>query len=144
MIKGVFFDLYDTLIITGEKTASGWISEFYTCLREYGLSISKEEFTDRCHGFFSSAEPVRRNDGLTVYERRIKALCTGLGIEIDAVTTGGASDASFAAALGRAVLDGLGPVGGAAHSPDEYILHSSIAKRGCLLALLMAACIDAP
>jgi HAD superfamily hydrolase (TIGR01549 family) len=84
MTKGVFFDLYDTLIITGEKTASGWISEFYTCLREHGLSISKEEFTDRCHGFFSSAEPVRLNDGLTVYERRIKALCTGLGIEIDA------------------------------------------------------------
>jgi len=83
MIKGVFFDLYDTLIITGEKTASGWISEFYSCLREHGLSISKEEFTDRCHGFFSNAEPVRRNDSLTVYERRIEALCTGLGVGID-------------------------------------------------------------
>jgi putative hydrolase of the HAD superfamily len=83
MIKGVFFDLYDTLIVTGEKTASSWISEFYTCLLPHGLSLPKEEFTRQCRGFFNSAEPVRRNDGLTVYERRIKALCAGLGVEID-------------------------------------------------------------
>jgi putative hydrolase of the HAD superfamily len=83
MIKGVFFDLYDTLIVTGEKTASGWISEFYACLRGYGLSRSKQEFIEQCHGFFSKDEPVRCTDGLTVYERRIKALCDGLGVEID-------------------------------------------------------------
>jgi HAD superfamily hydrolase (TIGR01509 family) len=83
MIKGVFFDLYDTLIVTGEKTASRWVSEFYACLRGYGLSIPEEEFVTRCHGFFSKNEPERRDDGLTVYERRIKALCGGLGVEID-------------------------------------------------------------
>jgi HAD superfamily hydrolase (TIGR01549 family) len=83
MIKGVFFDLYDTLVVTGEKTASGWISEFYICLKGYGMSLSKQEFIEECHGFFSKDEPERQNDGLTVYERRIKALCDGLGVEID-------------------------------------------------------------
>jgi glutamate carboxypeptidase len=68
---------------------------------------------------------------------RALALANDLGIKMDAVTTGGASDASFAAAQGKAVLDGLGPIGGAAHSPAEYILHSSIAERGCFLALLI-------
>jgi HAD superfamily hydrolase (TIGR01549 family) len=83
MIKGIFFDLYDTLIVTGEKTASGWVSEFYACLRGHGLSLTEQEFIERCNGFFSKNEPERRNDGLTVYERRIKALCDGLDIRID-------------------------------------------------------------
>ncbi len=73
---------------------------------------------------------------------RALAIAKDLGIAMDAVTTGGASDASFAAALGRAVLDGLGPTGGAAHSPDEYILRSKITERGCFLSLLLADCTD--
>lgn len=68
---------------------------------------------------------------------RALALANDLDIKMDAVTTGGASDASFAAAQGKAVLDGLGPIGGAAHSPAEYILRSSIAERGRFLSLLI-------
>jgi putative hydrolase of the HAD superfamily len=83
MIKGVFFDLYGTLIITGENTASSWMAEFYTCLKRYGLSMSIDDFASRCYGFFSKEAPQQKKDGLTVYERRIKALCSELGIEID-------------------------------------------------------------
>jgi glutamate carboxypeptidase len=36
-------------------------------------------------------------------------------------------------------LDGLGPVGGLDHGPDEYILFSSIVSRAALLAKLMQA-----
>ena len=43
MIKGVFFDLYDTLIVTGEKTALGWVSELYDCLCNFGLFVAKED-----------------------------------------------------------------------------------------------------
>ena len=52
-------------------------------------------------------------------------------------TTGGVSYANLVAAIGVPVLDGLGPVGGLDHSPDEYILVSSIVPRTALLALLM-------
>jgi putative hydrolase of the HAD superfamily len=82
MVKGVFFDLYDTLIITSGLTASGWLDEFYTCLHGFGLNLSKETFSEQCEGFFSKDEPQPQNDGLTVYERRIKDLCARLGIKI--------------------------------------------------------------
>ena len=36
-------------------------------------------------------------------------------------------------------LDGLGPIGGLDHGPDEYILFSSIVPRTALLAKLMQA-----
>ena len=61
-----------------------------------------------------------------------------LGLDLRDVATGGASDGNTAAAAGRPVLDGLGPVGGGAHSPDEYILIDSIVPRTALLAGLVA------
>lgn len=83
MIKGIFFDLYDTLIIAGEIAASVWLGELYTCLKNYGLSIPVEQFAVKCNGFFSRREPGSGNEGLTVYERRISDLCLDLGVKID-------------------------------------------------------------
>jgi glutamate carboxypeptidase len=60
-----------------------------------------------------------------------------LGFEVAAASTGGVSYANVLATLGLPVLDGLGPVGGLDHSPDEYILASSIVPRTSLLALMM-------
>jgi glutamate carboxypeptidase len=62
-----------------------------------------------------------------------------LGLEVQGASTGGASDASLAAAEGVAVLDGLGPIGGLDHGPDEYIELSSIVPRTALLARLIMA-----
>ncbi len=60
-----------------------------------------------------------------------------LGFEVKGAATGGAADAAFAAVEGVPVLDGLGPVGGSDHSPDEYILKSSIIPRTALLTRLI-------
>jgi glutamate carboxypeptidase len=61
----------------------------------------------------------------------------------EAQATGGASDANNVAQAGVPVLDGLGPIGGLDHSPDEYIEVSSIVPRTALLAgLLPAICAD--
>ena len=57
-----------------------------------------------------------------------------LGFPVNGAATGGASDASFVAAEGTPVLDGLGPVGGLDHGPDEYIQVVSIVPRTALLA----------
>jgi glutamate carboxypeptidase len=60
-----------------------------------------------------------------------------LGFEINDVATGGASDANVLASLGLPVLDGLGPIGGLDHSPDEYIEAKSFAPRASMVAGLI-------
>ncbi len=44
-----------------------------------------------------------------------------LGLEIQEVSSGGASDANSSSCAGAPTLDGLGAGGGLAHNPDEYI-----------------------
>src|SRR5579884_729713 len=68
-----------------------------------------------------------------------QGLGADLGLSITAVATGGASDGNTAAQAGKPVLDGLGPVGGNAHSPDEYIDVTSVAPRVALLEGLVEA-----
>jgi HAD superfamily hydrolase (TIGR01549 family) len=81
-IKGVFFDLGGTLLIYGDMSAawSDWLSEFYVCLKRHGLSTPKETFAERCDRFFSKEEPPKREDDLTIFERRIQALCSELQV----------------------------------------------------------------
>jgi glutamate carboxypeptidase len=68
----------------------------------------------------------------------VASSCAGeLGFSVNAASTGGVSYANYFAQLGLPVLDGLAPIGGLDHSPDEYILVSSIVPRTALLALLM-------
>lgn len=68
----------------------------------------------------------------------LQETAASLGFAVNHNTTGGASDARYPASLGLPVLDGLGPIGGQDHSPDEYILQESIAPRAALLASLIA------
>lgn len=82
--KGIFFDLYGTLLIYGDMPSawSDWLSVFYDRLWACGLLLSKEEFAEHCHGFFKRPEPPCREDGLTVYERRIRAFGAELGLDL--------------------------------------------------------------
>ncbi|HVF54038.1 MAG TPA: M20/M25/M40 family metallo-hydrolase [Actinomycetota bacterium] len=61
----------------------------------------------------------------------------GLG-SIGAAEVGGASDGNLTAALGIPTLDGLGPVGGGAHSDDEYVMIDAMPERAALFALIAA------
>ena len=60
-----------------------------------------------------------------------------LGLPLKATSTGGGSDGNFVTPLGVPVLDGLGAVGGAYHSSDEWLDLSSIPQRAALTALLV-------
>lgn len=53
-------------------------------------------------------------------------------------STGGGSDGNFTAALGIPTLDGLGAVGGGAHTRDEFILLRALPERAAVLAGLLA------
>src|SRR5215218_4872361 len=67
------------------------------------------------------------------------SLARRLGFDLRDAATGGASDANTTAGMGVPTIDGLGPVGGYDHSPDEYLEVSSIVPRTTLLAALIAA-----
>jgi glutamate carboxypeptidase len=85
-----------------------------------------------------SYPPLERNVAvLRVYEAA-RAVAAELGQELQEVSTGGASEASFASALGRPTLDGLGADGDGAHAEDEHVLISSMPERAALGAGLIA------
>lgn len=67
------------------------------------------------------------------------ALGAQLGHEFGHVSTGGVSDGSWTAWHGLPTLDGLGPVGGLDHTPDEYIELDTLPERAGVAAGLVAA-----
>jgi glutamate carboxypeptidase len=84
--------------------------------------------------------PWERNAGTARLAARAGAIATALGFDVVAAATGGTSDGNFTAARSIPTLDGLGPVGGLDHGPNEYIEISSVAPRVAMLAGLIATC----
>ena len=68
-----------------------------------------------------------------------RELAASLGFEVRDAATGGASDANTTAGLGVPSLDGLGPIGGMDHSPQEWLDVTSIVSRTVLFAGLLLA-----
>jgi putative hydrolase of the HAD superfamily len=83
--KGVFFDLYGTLLIYGDmKSAwSDWATAFLSRLRPLGLSMSREAFSNECSGFLKKEPPPAGPDGFTPFEGRIREFCERLGLSPD-------------------------------------------------------------
>lgn len=78
--------------------------------------------------------PMVKNEQTIQFLELIKETGDELGIKITDVATGGGSDASFTSAMGVSTIDGLGPVGGNAHSVDEYLEVPTLVERTSLLA----------
>ncbi len=72
---------------------------------------------------------------------RAREIGLGLGIELDHVGVGGASDGNLTSPF-TATLDGLGAVGEGSHAPDEHVVISRMPERAALLALLLLAPAD--
>ena len=98
-IKGVFFDLYGTLLVYGDMKAAwaDWLTVLYEGLATQGLSISKDSFAVHCDTFFAKDSPVLADDGLTVYERQINALCHKVEVTADSQILKDLADHSVAA-----------------------------------------------
>ncbi|MFE0674172.1 M20 family metallopeptidase [Streptomyces sp. NPDC058867] len=79
---------------------------------------------------------------VTAASRRMLELAreaaSGVGVRLSAVTTGGVGDANLIAGTGVPTLDGLGPVGGADHTPQEWLDTASVPQRVAVLAALVA------
>lgn len=87
----------------------------------------------------SYCPPMERTPAVTELEELAQMAARELGFEVTSASTGGISDANLAAAAGTPVLDGLGPIGGLDHSPDEYVELDSIVPRTALLVKLIIA-----
>ena len=81
--------------------------------------------------------PPMRRDAATPLLPALHAAAAAVGIEVDTVAVGGASDGNLAAAAGAFVLDGLGPEGDGAHAEHEHVTVAGLVRRVALLAELL-------
>jgi len=98
---------------------------------------------DEIGGATLHPEMIRLWPGMDSTEATVGLLAgasAALGQPVAAMRRGGASDASHFASAIPVTVDGLGPRGGAAHNPEEYIVEASLATRAAVaLALAQAA-----
>jgi len=81
--------------------------------------------------------PFERNKRNAHLVQLAKEAGSELGLKIEDVGSGGASDANNTAAVGLPTIDGLGAGGGLAHNPGEYIELDYLPTRIALLAGLV-------
>jgi glutamate carboxypeptidase len=82
--------------------------------------------------------PMERTPAVAALVAQAQAVARELGFEVGEAATGGAGDANTTAAAGLPTIDGLAPVGGEAHGPDEWLDLDSVIPRTALLAGLLA------
>jgi glutamate carboxypeptidase len=82
-------------------------------------------------------------DSRRATERVLAAASGRLGRRIAGAERGGASDASHMASAIPLTVDGLGPRGGGAHTPEEWVSANSLRARAEVALALVAALLDA-
>jgi glutamate carboxypeptidase len=83
--------------------------------------------------------PMEKTEATGKLVERAQAIASEVGFDLRDAATGGASDANPVAGIGVPVLDGLGPVGGGDHAPNEWLDLTSVVPRITLLAALIAS-----
>ena len=126
----VRFDLRFLRIEDKLTTEARW-QEMMKRQKVPGVELTLESEPDFKPPMVSTPESLK----LAIQAQEIAGM---LGFSVNHILTGGASDGSYASTYNVPVLDGLGPVGGLDHSPEEYLQASSIAPRAALLAGLIA------
>ncbi|MCB2148425.1 MAG: M20 family metallopeptidase [Deltaproteobacteria bacterium] len=86
----------------------------------------------------SGRPPMPAGDSSRRLYARVEKIAGRLGIAVSPESRPGVSDANEIAQVGTPVIDGMGPIGSRDHSPDEYMLKSSLPQRTLLLACILA------
>lgn len=126
-----------TALLTGDLRAISiadldWARRELQALAEHaGVELSFEDL--------GGPPPLERTPAVATLAAAAIALGADLGHEFGEALTGGVSDGSWSAHAGIPTLDGLGPVGGLDHGPDEYVETASFATRCGVVAGLVAA-----
>jgi glutamate carboxypeptidase len=80
-------------------------------------------------------EPLVATGASTRLYEHYAACARTLGQSVEPMFAGGCSDAGFAASAGAPTICAVGPIGGRAHTPEEYLDVASIVPRAQALAL---------
>jgi len=83
--------------------------------------------------------PMERTEQVVELFQKAQTIAATMNYDLQETQVGGASDGNFVGALSVPVLDGLGVTGNGAHTNNEYILISDVAKRAELLTKLILA-----
>jgi glutamate carboxypeptidase len=78
---------------------------------------------------------VETDDGKALFAHYAAGLRELGAGETTSLFTGGCADSGFASATGAPTICGVGPVGGRAHSPDEFLEIDTLVPRAQVLAL---------
>ena len=84
------------------------------------------------HGEFPPMEDSAASRAL---QETYSLAAAAVGIETHGEFSGGCSDAGFSASAGIPTLCGVGPVGGLAHTEDEYLEVDTLVPRAQALAM---------
>lgn len=82
---------------------------------------------------------MERTPGNARMFEQAQQIAQQLGLELDEISVGGASDGNFASALGRPILDGLGATGAGAHALHEHAVVATIPERTAIAAGVLSA-----
>jgi glutamate carboxypeptidase len=85
----------------------------------------------------SLTPPMEKTKASAALFEEARTIAAGMGIRLTGGKTGGGSDASIAAGLGRPTLDGLGPDGDGIHAPHEHVLLPSLVERAAFITTLL-------
>ncbi len=97
---------------------------------------AEHEVSIHVHGRFARPPKPLDANQLRLFEL-VQACGRDLGLGIGWRDTGGVCDGNNLAATGLAVVDTLGPRGGAIHSADEFLCADSLEERAALSALVL-------
>ena len=120
--------------------------ELFCDLRADTLSAIEavvDALPDQVGGAALTGELIRRWPGMDARQATAGLLAQAgerLGRPVVGAARGGASDASHMAAFVPVTVDGLGPRGGAAHNPEEWVRADSLGSRA-EVALAVAAAV---
>jgi glutamate carboxypeptidase len=81
--------------------------------------------------------PLERSEAIGALYEHARGLAREIGLNLERDEQAGGSDGNFIAALGKPVLDGLGPDGDGAHAEYEHVLVDNLAPRAALIARLI-------
>jgi glutamate carboxypeptidase len=83
--------------------------------------------------------PMESSPASRAHLTRLQQIAAAAGTSIEGGGSGGASDGNLTAAAGLPTIDGLGPRGGRAHSPDEFMEVPTLALSCRILAVFLAS-----
>ena len=113
------------------------VAEVEAAMRKIAATSTMPDTTGELTGGINRP-PMERTDAQDRLLAIAEHILDGWDIPVEPIGTGGGSDGNFTAAIGTPTLDALGPMGGGAHSPEEYLDLASLPDRIAFVASLIA------